>query len=166
MRLEFELALLDAPGALAPVLQAIADHGGNIETIVHRHERADGDHVPVHVVVEIPEGNTLRLLDALTKKGRLLRVDTEGGPVGTTLLLSGPVFRADFDALFGRAWEEGAEVDSVDARVEGRDGPSAMIVKVSAGSRDVLDRAVRGLVESAAGTGIDCIEAVGGDVDE
>lgn len=160
MRLDFELLLKDAPGELAPVLRAVADHGGNIQSIVHRHERAEGEHVPVLFTVEMQESDTLKLLDTLTRKHRLLRVNQEGGPAATTVLLTGHVFQARIDQLLDPLFDLGARVERIDARVAGRDQPSAVLVRLTAQEQAAMQVALEALRKRAKESGLTLMEAV------
>lgn len=155
MRLEFELGLRDAPGALAPVLQAIADHGANVLAVVHRHEATTNEHVPVLFTVEVPEGQSLRLVDAMSRH-RLLRVGHEGGPVRATLILTGHVFQARLDQLLGAVWDD-ARIERVDARLAGKDAPSAALVRISATDAPALQRATSALLQRADAAGLQAI---------
>lgn len=160
MRLDFELLLPDAPGELAPVLRAVADHGGNIQSIMHLHERAEGDQVPVLFTVEMQESDTLKLLDTLTRSHRLLRVNHEGGPVGTTVLLSGHVFQARIDRLLDPLFDLGARVERIDARVAGRDKPSAVLVRLSADDKAAMGAAMDALRKRADKDGLTVMASV------
>lgn len=164
MRLEFEVELPDAPGELSRVLLTVANHGGNVQAVVHRHERAQDGRVPVVVTVEVAESDALRLLDALARHHRLLRVNREGGPARTAVLLVGHVFEADIRRLLDAAFERRADVDTVDARISGRANPSAVLVSLTADDPDSLRAAVGALRQEAQAAKLTIIEQVPGEV--
>lgn len=163
MNLEFEVELPDTPGQLSELLQMVATHGGNVVSILHRHERAAGGRVPVAVTVDIADKGALRLLDALARHHRLLRVSREGGPAQVSLLLVGHVFEADLRALLDTLFEHGADVGELDARLAGRSNPSAVLARVSADDERALRRAVDALRERAQKVSVSVFEELGGE---
>lgn len=160
MRMEFELLLPDAPGTLAPVLELVAEHGGNVHSVVHRHEAAEDGDVPVVLAIEVPEDGALQLVGALTNRHRIVRMDQEGGPARTSVLLSGHVFQARIDSMLEAVFDAGAEVDRVDARIAGRDSPSAALVELSARSEAELAAGLAALRQAAADAEIGLLESV------
>ncbi|MGQ0535232.1 MAG: hypothetical protein ACT4PT_04085 [Methanobacteriota archaeon] len=158
MRLEFEVELPDAPGELSKVLSAVAKYGGNILSVVHRHEAAVGGRVPVAISIDIPEEAALRVIDGLARTHRLLRVNREGGPVRTTILLVGHVFEAGLTPLLDAVFETGTEVSEVDARIAGRANPSAALLRLTAEDPGALERGVSMLREKAGAKGIQIFE--------
>ena len=165
MRLEFEVELPDAPGELSRVLETVAGRGGNVQAVIHRHELAHEGRVPVLLTVEVEEGQAITLLDALARKHRLLRVNREGGPASASLLLVGHVFEADLKELLDLGFDAGAEITSVDARVEGRANPSAVLVGLAAQDPAALDAACQQLAARAAEHDLLLIEQAEGDQD-
>lgn len=163
MNLEFEVELSDTPGQLSDLLQLVAQHGGNVVSVLHRHERATAAGVPVAVAVDVPEGNAIRLLDALARRHRLLRVNREGGPSQTNFLLVGHVFEADLRTLFEALYSAGADVGEVDARLAGRAHPSAVLARASADDPAVLRKALENLRAKAEPLGLTLIEELEGE---
>lgn len=163
MRLEFEVELPDAPGELSRVLEVVARHGGNVQSVIHRHERATSGGVPVVFMVDVEEGAAIGLLDALARGNRLLRVNREGGPVRTSLLVVGHVFEADLKGLLELGFEAGAEVGSLDARINGRANPSAVLFTLSADDRVTLAGATERVRTHAREQGLTVIEEAGGE---
>ena len=163
--MELEVELPDAPGQLSRVLQVIADHGGNVLSVVHLHERESEGRVPVEIVVEVPEPDALHLVDAITRTHRLLSVNREGGPVRTSVLMVGHVFEADLRTLLDQAFEAGADVSTVDARIQGREAPSAVLVRLTADGQGPLDAALTALRSQAKEHKLQVIEQVGGEAD-
>jgi len=166
MRVEIEVELPDAPGELSRVLEIVASHGGNVQSVLHEHERAANGRVPVVITVEVDEGKALRLTDALARTHRLLRIGTEGGPSRSALMLVGHVFEADLRSLLDEVFVHGGELGTIDARVEGRTNPSAVLVTVSAPDDATLDQAVGALRRRADEADLMVIEQARGEHDE
>lgn len=162
MRMELEVELPDAPGQLSRVLEVVADHGGNVEGVVHRHEEEKDGRVPVLLQLEVEEQDALTLVDAVARDHRLLSIDRQGGPVRTAVLLIGHVFQADLTALLDEAFEEQASVDAVDARIDGRQAPSAVLIRLSADDPPSLQAAMDALRERARSDRLTVLEQVGG----
>lgn len=160
MRLDFEVELADAPGQLSRVLEVVAAHGGNVLSVVHRHERAERGAVPVDISIEIPQPQSLRLLDALARSHRLLRVNREGGPARVALLLVGHVFQANLRDLLDAAFEHRAEATAVDARIAGRANPSAVLVSLTADDETALRKGVAALRKKAQQAKVSVLEQV------
>lgn len=165
MRIEFEVELPDTPGELSRVLEVVARHGGNVLSVLHRHEAAVQGRVPVAVAIEVPEQAALPLLDAMARTHRLLRVNREGGPVRASVLLVGHVFEAGLAPLLDAVFEAGTEVSEVDARIAGRANPSAALVRLSAADAQRLESALAALRERAAAHNLSLIEQARGDAD-
>lgn len=163
MRLELEVELPDSPGQLQRVLEIVADHGANVVSVVHLHEKETDGRVPVELIVEVPEPEALRLVDAVAREHRLLSINREGGTVRTAVLLVGHVFEADLRQLLDRVFQAGGRVGTVDARIEGQDNPSAVLVTLSADRDDTLQAAVDALEDEAQGAELHLIEQVGGE---
>jgi len=166
MRFDFEVELPDAPGELSRLLQVVATHGGNVLSVLHRHERAVQGRVPVAITAEVPEAQALRLLDALARTHRILRVDREGGPARAAVVLVGHVFEADLRRLMDRVFANGASVGAVDARIAGRAEPSAVLLSLTADGADALRAAIGGLREDARAAQLTMIEQVAGEPGE
>ncbi len=162
MRLEFEVELADAPGQLQRVLSVIANHGGNVLSVLHRHEKEVDGRLPVLFGVEIEESNVVGLIADITSKHRLLRVNREGGPSRAAVLLSGHVFEANIQNLLEPVWQSGTSVGRVDARINAHDAPSAVLIQLSADEPAALRAGLRALREVAGEAGLDVIETIGG----
>jgi ACT domain-containing protein len=160
MRIDFELLLRDAPGTLAPVLDRIAEHGGNILSVLHRHEAAEDGEVPVLIAVDVPEDAALTLVAALTRSNRILSIDREGGPEHTAVLLSGHVFQANLENLLEPVFAAGGRVERIDARIAGRDRPSAVWVDLSADDAKTLAAGLAALRNATEAAGIGVMTAV------
>lgn len=162
MRLDLEVELPDRPGQLEAVLSTVADYGANVVSVLHLHERAEDGKVPVALTVEIPEADSLSLVDALSREHRVLSVDEEGGPHRARVLLVGHAFEADLRRILDPVFEAGADIDGVDARIEGRESPSAVLVTVDAERAGELDAGLDALRDSAREASLDVVEQVGG----
>lgn len=162
MRLELEVELPDAPGQLSRVLEIVADHGANVVSVVHRHEEESDGRVPVLLQLEVEERETLGLVDAIARDHRLLSIDRHGGPVRTAVLLVGHVFEADLRELLEGAFEEQAQVDAVDARIDSRAEPSAVLVRLSADDEGALSGAMGALEDHAEEHQLTVLEEVQG----
>lgn len=160
-----EVELPDSPGQLQRVLEIVADHGANVVSVVHLHEKETDGRVPVELIVEVPESKALRLVDAVAREHRLLSINREGGTVRTAVLLVGHVFEADIRELLDEVFQTGAQVGGVDARIEGQDNPSAVLVTLSADRDDTLAEAVQALETEASAAELHLIEQVGGEAD-
>lgn len=162
MKVEFEVELPDAPGQLQRVLGVIADHGGNVISVLHRHEKEVDGRLPVLFGIDIDEGDFVALLADVTAKHRLLRVNREGGPARAAVLLSGHVFEANIQALLHPVWSAGATVGRIDARINQEDAPSAVLVQLSADEPEPLQAGLEALRIAAKDAGLDIIETIGG----
>lgn len=162
MRLDVEVELPDRPGQLSGVLSTVADHGANVVSVLHLHERAREGRVPVALTVEIPETESLGLVDALSREHRVLSVEHEGGPHRAQVMLVGHAFEADLRAILDPVFEAGAEVASIDARIQGRSRPSAVLVTLDAERSSQLAAGLQALRQEAGGLGLDVIEQAGG----
>jgi len=163
MRMEFEVELPDAPGELGNVLARVAQFGGNVNSVVHRHETLTDGRVAVVFQVDIPEDGALRLVDALARTHRLLRVNREGGPVGSVVLLVGHVFESGLTDLLDAVFEADAEVVELDVRIAGRSNPSAVLVRLGAPDAGAMGRGLEALRQRAATQGLMLLEPVGGE---
>lgn len=163
--MEFELELTDAPGELAHALEQVAAHGANVLSVIHHHEAQEGDRVPVTLAVEVLEENAIRLIDGLARRYRLRRIDQDGGPARTSVLVTGHVFQARIDHLMDRVFDHGATVERVDARIHSRDEPSAVLLDVAAPSEPALQQALDTLRQEVAGAGLSLLESVRRDAD-
>ncbi len=162
MKLEFEVELPDAPGQLQRVLTIIADHGGNVISVLHRHEKEVDGRLPVLFGIDIQETDFVGFLADLTAKHRLLRVNREGGPSRAAVLLSGHVFEANIQNLLEPVWESGTAIGRIDARINDHDAPSAVLVQLSADEPAALAAGLRALRAAAGEAGLDIIETIGG----
>ncbi|MGB0653087.1 MAG: ACT domain-containing protein [Thermoplasmatota archaeon] len=162
MRLEFEVELADAPGQLQRVLTVIADHGGNVLSVLHRHEKEVDGRLPVLFGLEIEESDFVALMADITAKHRLLRVNREGGPRRAAVLLSGHVFQANIQQLLEPVWASGATVGRVDARINRHDSPSAVLIQLSADETGALTAGLAALRTAAGEAGLEVIETIGG----
>lgn len=162
MKMEFEVELPDAPGQLQRVLSIIADHGGNVLSVLHRHEKEVDGRVPVLFIVEMEETDVVALLGDLTAKHRLLRVNREGGPSRAAVLLSGHVFEADLRGILEPVWEAGVTVGRIDARMSGHDRPSAVLVQLAADEPSTLAEGLAALRDGAGAAGLSVIETLEG----
>lgn len=133
--------------------------------MLHLHERASDGKVPVALTVEIPESESLTLVDTLSRQHRVLSVDHEGGPQSTRVLLVGHVFEADLRQLLDPIFEAGADIAGVDARIEGREDPSAVLVTVAAERPSTLQAGLTALQRTADEAGLNLLEEVRGDRD-
>ena len=157
MRMEFELELTDAPGALATVLRAVADHGGNVLGVFHRHGQEHGARVPVAFAIEIDDAHALRLMDQVARSHRILRMDHEDAPASRAVMLAGPIVQVRLDEILESAWAS-AEVDRVDMRTGERGASGAALVRLRAGSQGALSRAIDALQEAADQAGLRVIQ--------
>lgn len=166
MRLEFQVELPDAPGELSRVLNIVARFGGNVMSVIHRHERALEGKVPVDVAIEVPEPASLKLLDALAQSHRLLRVNRQGGPARSAVLLLGHVFESGLTPVMDAVFAAGGDVGQVDARISGRQNPSAVLLRVTADRPEVLAKCLAALQAKASEEGLGVITQAGGEWDE
>jgi ACT domain-containing protein len=148
--MDFEVEVPDAPGELSRVLQVVARFGGNVLSVVHRHEAASPTGVPVVLAVEIPEPAALKLADALARTHRILRLGREGGPVRAAVLVVGHVFEAGLTPLLDAVFETGTEVAEVDARIAGRANPSAVLIGLTATDAHALEQGLAAMRQRAA----------------
>lgn len=162
MRLELEVELPDSPGQLEDVLSTIADHGANVVSVLHLHERATDGRVPVALAVEIEEAQALELVDAVGREHELLSVDHEGGPERSRVLLVGHVFETGLEGLLDPVFEQGAEVAGVDARIEDRESASAVLVTLAAPRSGALSAGLSALRETAREANLQVVEELGG----
>lgn len=162
MRLELEVELPDVPGQLEGVLSTLADYGANVVSVLHLRERAVDGRVPVALTVEIDESEALGLVDAIGRSHELVSVEHEGGPERARVLLVGHVFESGVRHLLEPVFEEGAEVAGVDARIEDRETPSAVLVTLVGERAGTLAAGLEALREEAHEANLQVIEELGG----
>ncbi len=154
MKMELEVELRDVPGQLSFVLDTVAEHGGNIESVIHKRGDARGEWVPVTVHLDIAPARSHRLVDALRQKVRVLEASgaTMGHPMA--LILVGHVFDNKVDDFLNLLSDEGCRVHRVQAETSARENPSAVFVDVTGDSDEKLRAAVHKLEGLAAERGI------------
>ncbi len=137
MKLEVELR--DTPGELGRLLETVANHGGNVEGVVHRRGEAHGEWVPVELNITIPPDGAERLVEDLRDSVRVLRWEGRTASHPLSFLLVGHVFQANIAEVTDALFEAGCRVHEVQADIRDRDDVSAVYLDATA--RDGAARA-------------------------
>lgn len=160
MKMELEVELRDVPGQLSFVLDTVAEHGGNIESVIHKRADARGEWVPVNLHLEVAPARSHRLVDALREKVRVLSAsgDTKGHPMA--LILVGHVFDNQLDDFLNVLYDAGCRVHRVQAEMSAREQPSAVFIDITADSEDGLVTGVAKLEALAAERGLTILRSL------
>lgn len=142
MKMELEVELRDVPGQLSFVLDRISEHGGNVESVIHKRADARGEWVPVKVVLEIAPARSHRLVEALRAKVRVLAASGEAKGIPMPLTLIGHVFDNRVDEFLETLQGSGCRIHRVQAEMTSKEAPSAVFIDLTADSEAALDDAV------------------------
>lgn len=98
MRVRIVMELKDVPGQLLKALEPIARFGGNIQSIMHQHERKTPlGRIPVTLVFEI--GDKVRLNKVFAALGAMgvtvTQLGEQAGAIQTTVMLIGHIIHTD-----------------------------------------------------------------------
>lgn len=132
--IELDIDLQDRPGELLRVLQTIYHFGGNLITIVHNRAMQHDNIVPMHIQLEIEQGNVGPLQEQLIKQGILIKaVFGEDAVHHQTILLIGRLVDYDVRDVIDSVAEVGAKVRRIEARI----GKGSSTIKVLIDGNDI-----------------------------
>ncbi len=163
MRVSMDLELQDTPGQLNHVLVPVSALGGNIMSIVHRHdEKTFRNTIPVFVTFDIDELKLEQLKEKLEERGiTIVRIGKMRLRARTHILLIGHIIHTDLretiDHIDGTGF---AEVQDLSLSMPAIDGPSSAVVTIMATGTDELKRAISMLRDVAAEKNLLMIEPV------
>jgi ACT domain-containing protein len=160
MRLELEVELRDVPGQLGFVLDQVATFGGNVESIVHRRADTRGEWVPVALTLDIAPARSHRLVEALSKKVRVLQAGGKAAGVPLVVMLVGHVFDNRVEDFLNTFSEQGCRVHRVQAEMRDREHPSAVFVDVTADDEKALERTMERVESLAQERGIQVLRSL------
>jgi ACT domain-containing protein len=153
MRISMDLELQDTPGQLIHVLTPISDLGGNITSIVHRHDKKNTfrDTVPVYVIFDIDEKKLEELQRRLEEHGAtIVRIGKMRLRASTHILLIGHIIHTDLRETIDHIDSTGfAEVQDLSLSMPAIDAPSSAIVTIMATGNDELKKSIRMLKDIA-----------------
>jgi ACT domain-containing protein len=120
--IEIEVQIPDSPGALIKLIKPISENAGNIYTILHSHKDKIKGNIPVLVRFELINIDKITALEKIKKElnslGFLILKTTD---VSTfhhmTAILSGHVFRHNFEKIVLRITKTGAKVHDVEVKI-------------------------------------------------
>lgn len=146
MRVSLDLELKDIPGQLVAALKPISEHGGNVRSIIHYHDkRTPRNTIPVKIIFDIEEGMLPPLLDKLGKDGNIsvVRVGKEKLVESVLAILIGHVIRSDVRDIINQIDSTGfAEVVDMSVSMPGITKHSSALLKISATGKEELTKAL------------------------
>jgi len=160
MKMELEVELRDVPGQLSFVLDRVSEHGGNIDSVIHRRADARGEWVPVKVVLEIAPARAHRLVEALKEKVRVLQAAGEAAGHPLVLMLVGHVFDNRFDEFLDLLARGGCQVHRVQAEMTNKERPSAVFIDLTGGRQEDTREVVRQVEAMAAERGLTVLRSL------
>ena len=119
--IELEVKIPDAPGALIKLIKPISENSGNIHGIVHHHDEKADNFIPVNVHFELIGDAKQKNLEKIKKlllelKFQILSITDTPAVHLMTVILSGHVFRKDFEDTIIRITKKGAKVYDLEAK--------------------------------------------------
>jgi ACT domain-containing protein len=121
--IELEVKIPDEPGMLIKLIKPISENCGNIHGIFHMHEQKAGDSIPVLITFEIISEDELKTKNLeLIKKSlqdlnfQILRITDIPAVHQMTVMLSGHVFRNNFEDTVREINRTGAKVYDLEAK--------------------------------------------------
>lgn len=160
MKMELEVELRDVPGQLSFVLDRVSEHGGNIDSVLHRRADARGEWVPVKLVLEIAPARAHRLVDALREKVRVLAASGEAKGLPMPLMLVGHVFDNRVDEFLEVLHASGCRIHRVQAEMTSKEAPSAVFIDLTADSDAGLQEALRQVEAMARERGLSLLRGL------
>ena len=120
--IEIEVQIPDSPGALIKLIKPISENAGNIYTILHSHKDKIKGNIPVLVRFELITKDKSAALGKIKKElGSLGFLILKTADVSSfhhmTAILSGHVFRHDFEKIVTRITKTGAKVHDVEVKI-------------------------------------------------
>jgi len=165
MRISMDLELQDTPGQLIHVLTPVSDLGGNIMSIVHRHDKKTfRNTVPVYVIFDIDERKLEELQGRLEEHGvTIVRIGKMRLRASTHILLIGHIIHTDLRETIDYIDNTGfAEVQDLSLSMPAIDGPSSAIVTIMATGNDELKKSIEMLRDVAEQKDLLLIEPIEG----
>lgn len=120
--IEIEVQIPDSPGALIKLIKPISENAGNIYTILHNHKDKIKGNIPVLVRFELitKDKNTAleKIIKELNSLGFLILKTADVSPFHhMTAILSGHVFRNNFEKIILRITKTGAKVHDIEVKI-------------------------------------------------
>ncbi|MFH1285168.1 MAG: hypothetical protein ABIH99_01155 [Candidatus Micrarchaeota archaeon] len=135
MEVEAIVKLKNIPGALISTLTPIAAHGGNVFSIAHAWDEAEGAIVPTSIKFEIADGALLNLILADLDKAKLtpLEVKIQGRRLFKRKSFSfayvGHVLDTDANDTINKINATGAQVTSFNIKIVSPEGHSSAMFR-------------------------------------
>ncbi len=160
MKMKLEVELRDVPGQLSFVLDRVSEHGGNVESVIHKRAAMHGEWVPVTVHLDIAPPRAHRLIEALRAKVRVLSAGDEAKGVPMPIMLVGHVFQNHVEQFLDALFASGCRIHRVQADISSQEHPSAVFIDLTGDSLEQVKAAVATLDKMAAGKGIAVIRGL------
>lgn len=119
--IELEVKIPDSPGALIKLIKPISENSGNIHGIIHSHEDKSNEMIPVMVSFEIIAEDKMTHLEniknlLLEQNFQIISITNIPAAHQRAVILSGHVFRQNFEQTVIRINSTGAKVQDLEAK--------------------------------------------------
>ncbi len=160
MKVELELELEDAPGALITALVPISEHGGNIHNIFHNREDTGRKLVPVKITFDIESESALGEIERglREKKIRVKRIGRITKKHSTDMILTGHVIDTDIKDTLDRVNNRQAKVTQLDVKMADPKQPSSVYLRIESENMENHKKATAALLEIAKEKNLQVIE--------
>ncbi|MDI6730171.1 MAG: hypothetical protein QMD06_01345 [Candidatus Altarchaeum sp.] len=135
MKINMKIFLKDTPGSLIRVIEPISANNANIQSIVHSHKFKENDKIPVEIVFEIDDINSVEnVKNALLNEGlKISEINIEGKKYykkkTKTIIMVGHVIDKDIRGTIDRI-NEGGLVYDLSVIMKSPDSVSACMLKI------------------------------------
>ncbi|MHA1818927.1 MAG: hypothetical protein ACTSU2_09500 [Promethearchaeota archaeon] len=120
--IELEAKIPDTPGALIKLIKPISENAGNIYGILHKHKEKSAEGlIPVFVTFELITEDKKASLQKIKEKlleynFRIMKITDIPAAHQITVILSGHIFRQNFEDTIMRISKVGARVHNMEAK--------------------------------------------------
>lgn len=119
--IELEVKIPDSPGALIKLIKPISENAGNIHGILHSHEEKSNKMIPVMVSFDIIAEDKVKHLEnikdlLIEQDFQIISITNIPAAHQLTVILSGHVFRQNFEQTVIRINSTGAKVQDLEAK--------------------------------------------------
>ena len=133
--IELEVRIPDSPGALIKLIEPISENSGNIHGIVHSHKDSINGNIPVLIRFEFLTEEKKANLEKIKKRlqnlnFQIMKITDTPAAHHMTVILSGHVFRQDFEETVRRINNIGVKVRDVEAKITTPDDISNVRINI------------------------------------
>ncbi len=163
MRVSMDIELKDTPGQLLLALQPISEMGGNIQSVVHCHDkRTPRGTVPIHVVFEVAKEGLMEIIRRIKANGVIVaRVDERRLHEQTFVMLIGHIVHTDISETIDAVDSTGhSEIVDLTLSMPDVKRVSSAFMVIAADSEDSLALALNVLRATAEDKGLLVIEPI------